>query len=49
MHVQMCIRDSACTGLATIGAAQELEDVTGLPVIDPVMAEGLFAYYESIR
>ena len=39
----------ACTGLATIGAAQELEDVTGLPVIDPVMAEGLFAYYESIR
>ena len=39
----------ACTGLATIGAAKELEDATGLPVIDPVMAEGLFAYYESIR
>ena len=39
----------ACTGLATIGVAQELEKATGLPVIDPVLAEGLFAYFESIR
>ena len=39
----------ACTGLATIGVAKELEEVTGLPVIDPVLAEGLFAYFESIR
>lgn len=39
----------ACTGLATIGVAKELEEATGLPVIDPVLAEGLFAYYESIR
>lgn len=39
----------ACTGLATIGVAKELEEATGLPVIDPVMAEGLFAYFESLR
>lgn len=39
----------ACTGMATIGIAKELEEVTGLPVIDPVLAEGLFAYFESIR
>lgn len=39
----------ACTGLATIGVAKELEEATGLPVIDPVLAEGLFAYFESIR
>ena len=39
----------ACTGMATIGVAKELEEATGLPVIDPVLAEGLFAYYESIR
>lgn len=39
----------ACTGLATIGVAEELEKATGLPVIDPVLAEGLFAYFESIR
>lgn len=39
----------ACTGLATIGVAKELEEATGLPVIDPVIAEGLFAYFESLR
>ena len=39
----------ACTGLATIGVAKDLEKATGLPVIDPVLAEGLFAYFESIR
>lgn len=39
----------ACTGFATIGLAGELEKRTGLPVIDPVMAEGLFAYYECIK
>ena len=35
----------ACTGLATIGIAGDLERETGLPVIDPVMAEGLFAHF----
>ena len=39
----------ACTGLATIGIAKDLENETGLPVIDPVMAEGLFAYFEYLR
>ena len=39
----------ACTGMATIGIAKELEEATGLPVIDPVMAEGLFAYFEYLK
>lgn len=38
-----------CTGLTTIGIAREIEDAVGIPVIDPVLAEGLFAYFESIR
>lgn len=39
----------ACTGMTTIGIAETLEKETGLPVIDPVLAEGLLAYFESIR
>lgn len=39
----------ACTGLATIGIAKDLEKETGLPVIDPVMAEGMFAYFEYLE
>ncbi len=39
----------ACTGMATIGIAKELEEVCKIPVIDPVIAEGLFTYYECIR
>lgn len=39
----------ACTGMGTIGIAKKLEKATGLPVIDPVIAEGLFAYFEKIR
>ena len=38
-----------CTGLTTIGIASEIEKEVGIPVIDPVLAEGLFAFYESIR
>ena len=38
-----------CTGLTTIGIAREIEDEVGIPVIDPVLAEGLFAYFESVR
>lgn len=38
-----------CTGLATIGIAQDLEKDLGIPVIDPVLAEGLFAYFEAVR
>lgn len=39
----------ACTGMSTIHAAELLSDKTGLPVIDPVTAEGLMAYYEYIK
>lgn len=38
-----------CTGLTTIGIAKEIEDEVHIPVIDPVLAEGVFAYFESIR
>lgn len=38
-----------CTGLTTIGIAKLLEQEVGLPVIDPVLAEGTFAFFESIR
>jgi len=39
----------ACTGMATIGIAKELEEVCNIPVIDPVIAEGLIALYECVR
>ncbi len=39
----------ACTGMATIGIAKELEKVCNIPVIDPVIAEGLIALYECVR
>lgn len=38
-----------CTGLATIGIAAELERVSGLPVVDPVVAMGAFASLEAAR
>ncbi|WMJ84679.1 aspartate/glutamate racemase family protein [Oscillospiraceae bacterium LTW-04] len=39
----------ACTGLTTIGIAGEIEREIGIPVIDPVLAEGTFAYFEAVR
>lgn len=39
----------ACTGMATIGIAKELEKICGIPVIDPVISEGLITYYECIK
>lgn len=39
----------ACTGMSTIRIAKVIEDACGIPVIDPVMAEGLFAYYACLR
>ena len=39
----------ACTGMSTIRIAKIIEKACGLPVIDPVMAEGLFAYYACLR
>lgn len=38
-----------CTGLTTIGIAKEIEKETGLPVVDPVLSEGLFAWFEALR
>ena len=38
-----------CTGMATIGIARELEDTTGLPVVDPVLAMGAFAAFEAAK
>lgn len=39
----------ACTGMSTIGIAKAVEQVVGIPVIDAVLAEGLFMYYELIK
>ena len=39
----------ACTGMSTIQIAKVIEDVCKIPVIDPVMAEGLFTYYACLR
>ena len=39
----------ACTGMATIGIAKELEKDIGIPVIDPVMAEAAMAYFAVLR
>lgn len=39
----------ACTGLTTIGITRELEDKIGIPVIDPVLAQGVFACFEATR
>lgn len=38
-----------CTGMATIGIARELEEATGLPVVDPVLAMGAFAAFEAAK
>lgn len=39
----------ACTGYTTIGIARDLEGVTGIPIIDPVEATGLFAWHLTRR
>mgnify|MGYP001777451224 FL=1 len=39
----------ACTGMSTVGMAPRLQEAVGLPVVDPVLAEGLFAYYECVQ
>jgi len=38
-----------CTGLTTIGIAKEIEEATGLTVIDPVLAQGVFAVFEAAK
>lgn len=39
----------ACTGMSTIWIAREIENSCGIPAVDPVMAEGLFAYYACLQ
>lgn len=39
----------ACTGFSTIGLAPELEKLLGIPVLDPVLCEGVMTYFELIR
>ncbi len=39
----------SCTGMSTTGISREIEELCKIPVIDPVMAEGLFAYYACVR
>lgn len=39
----------ACTGMSTIKIAKELEAACQIPVIDPVMAEGIITYFECLR
>lgn len=39
----------ACTGMSTIGIAPKLEKITGIPVLDPVMCEGIIMYMELLR
>jgi allantoin racemase len=37
----------SCTGYATIGIAQELKKTLGIPVVDPVLASGMTAWYTT--
>ncbi len=39
----------ACTGFATVKMTPILEEKTGLAVIDPLLAMGTCAYFESLR
>lgn len=36
-----------CTGLCTVGLGPDIEQRTGLPVIDPVVASGMLAYFAA--
>ncbi len=38
----------ACTGYSTTGMASQIGQATGLPVVDPVLALGLFGYYVAV-
>ena len=39
----------SCTGIGPLEICGEIEAHCGIPVIDPIMAEGLAAYYECLR
>ena len=38
-----------CTGMSTVGIRKSLEQDLGLPIMDPVMSEGLITLYELLR
>ena len=38
-----------CTGMSTIGVAADIERALDIPVVDPVLAEAVFAYHEILR
>ena len=38
----------ACTGYSTTGMASLIRQATGLPVVDPVLALGLYGYYAAV-
>ena len=35
--------------MSTIRIAEDLRRACGIPVVDPVTAEGLFAYYVTVK
>jgi len=37
----------ACTGMSTIGVAEDIRRELGIRVVDPVIATGLIAWYVS--
>ena len=39
----------SCTGMSTIGIAPKLEKELGIPVLDPVLCEGLVTLLELLR
>ena len=39
----------SCTGMASIGIAPTWGKALGIPVLDPVLCEGLMTYFELLR
>ena len=39
----------SCTGMSTIQIAPSLEKDLGIPVLDPVMCEGLMTLFQLLR
>lgn len=39
----------SCTGMSTIGIAPSLEEALGIPVMDPVLCEGLMTLFALRR
>ena len=39
----------SCTGMSSIQIASSIEKAVGIPVLDPVMCEGLLTVFELLR